>query len=110
MDYEKVFEENIGMSSSDVEEIQDNILDFVEEFVENGNNTDRYKAMIIVSNMLCKAKGKDRRALLAVLSSLVTITMSVEGYSVTDLKDEEMENRCIQIMNFLSETMGLQVW
>ena len=110
MDYEKVFEENIGMSSSDVEEIQDNILDFVEEFVENGNNTDRYKAMVLVSNMLVKAKGKNKKALLAVLSSLVTMTMSTEGYSVGDLNDDEVADEAIAIMNFLSDTIGLQIW
>ena len=110
MDYEKVFEEAIGMSSSDVEEIQDDILDFVEEFVENGNNTDRYKAIVIVSNMLYKAKGKNKKVLLAVLSSLITMTMSIEGYSVTDLNNDEVADEAIAIMNFLSETMGLQVW
>ena len=86
------------------------ILDSIDEKMETRDNKDRIKALIVAANMLYKADTGDKKALLLMISVLVTTIVAAEGFYSEDMMSGVFDDRAYELMSFMEETLGLKIF
>lgn len=87
------------------------ILDSIDEKVETRDNKDRIKALIVAANMLYTADiSSDKKALLLLISALVTTIIATEGLDSEDMMSGDSDVRVNQLVSFMEETLGLKIF
>lgn len=91
-------------------QLYNDMLDSIDEKVETKNNKDRIKALIVAANMLYTADGSDKKALLLLISALVTTIIATEGLDSEDMMSGDSDVRVNQLVSFMEETLGLKIF